>query len=226
MTEQARTLDPIVGFDGFAMLALSALVLTLSLGVSFLPALAHVLRTAWTTPAALPGAARIIVLGHRLRPDGTPSRHFRHRLDRARALHAQSGAEIFLLGGCTRPAGPSEAKAGAAYLRARSVPPDRLRCEDRSRHTLENLRAYRAAFPAAPGGTAVLVTSRFHLARASLLAGGLGLAHLPCAAEAGRAHLARLPGTLLFEAFLIHWYIVGRGFCRWTGDARMTARIS
>ena len=114
-------------------------------------------------------------------------------------LHAASGADIYILGGRTRPTLPFEAEAGAAHLRATRIPSDRLHCEDRSRHTLENLRAYRAAFP--PADAPALVTSRFHLARASLMANGLGLAHRPCAAEADRTHLAALPATLLFEAW-------------------------
>jgi uncharacterized SAM-binding protein YcdF (DUF218 family) len=106
------------------------------------------------------------------------------------------------------------------------VPAERLRLEDRSRHTLENLRHYRDQFGASGGAPPVLVTSRFHLARSSLLARGLRLAHTPCAAEHHAAVLLRQVPRMTMEAVLIHWYVVGRGYAHWAGNHRMTARIT
>jgi uncharacterized SAM-binding protein YcdF (DUF218 family) len=167
------------------------------------------------------------VLGNRLAPDGAPGAMFSRRLDRARALLGDSDAAIFILGGRTRAeVKKSEAEAGADFLIARGVAAARIRREDRSRHTLENLRFYRLRFPGAPAETCVLVTSRFHLARASMLARGLGIAHARCAAEEEHG---LIPGGLfrvLFEALLIHWYVVGKTFSICTGNARMIARIS
>jgi hypothetical protein len=31
---------------------------------------------------------------------------------------------------------------------------------------------------------------------------------------------------MVFEALLIHWYVTGRSFARFTGNRRMAARIS
>ena len=228
-------LEPFVGVDGLLTLGLSCLVMAAGCGVTLAAALVHAGRVAWWTPSTASGAARILVLGYRLGADGTPTSPMLVRLDRALALlETCPGATVFVLGGATGggPAGkhPTEAEAGLAYLRAHGVPPGRSHGEDRSRHTLENLRHYRASFPADPahpgptGGT-VLVTSRFHLARAALMARGLSLPVQLCAAE-DRPCRALRPVRLLTEAFLVHWYVVGRCFSLWTGNRRMLARIS
>jgi hypothetical protein len=72
----------------------------------------------------------------------------------------------------------------------------------------------------------LLVTSRFHLARSSLLAAGLGIAHTCCAAEDSRLPARRDLPRMLIEALLIHWYVTGRSFARLTGNKRMAARIT
>jgi uncharacterized SAM-binding protein YcdF (DUF218 family) len=215
----------VIGPDGLGMLALSVALMLLSLGVTLLLASGHVLWIALRTPHVVAAGASIVVLGMRLNKAGEPTRHYRARLDRARALWLR-GCRIVVLGGATSPGAISEADAGAAYLRARGVPADRLDTEARSRHTLENLLRYRERFPIAPAEQPLLVTSRFHLARTSLLAAGLGIAHTCCAAEDSRLPaLGDLP-RMLVEALLIHWYVTGRSFARLTGNKRMTARIT
>lgn len=223
-----RRLARLSGGDGFAMLALSLAVAVVSGGGSVLLALAHVWRVAARTPAhadpagggGVPG--RILVLGMKLDRDGRPGPLYRARLDRACALlAAHPGAGVVVLGGRTQPGAPSEAQAGRDHLRARGVPDAAIRLEAESRHTLENLRLYREGFPRA--GRVVLVTSRFHLARAGLMAETLGIPHRLCAAEAeGRTR----PGALVQEAVLVHWFLVGRAYCRLSGHARMLARIT
>jgi len=216
-----------IGADGFAMLGLSGAVMLLSLGTSLLLAFGYVLRIALRAPPALSSLTHIIVLGMRLNGNGNLDRCYRARLDRALALWRRSErSQIVILGGCTRPGRVSEAKAGAIYLRERGVRAAAIETEDRSRHTLENLVQYRERHP--PGRTEqpVLVTSRFHLARSSLLAAGLGIAHRRCAAEerplGALWHLQRM----LHEALLIHWYVTGRSFARLTRNRRIAARIT
>ena len=207
------------------MLALSVATMAASGGLSLLAALAHVARQGWIAPATrMDATARILVLGRRLPRHGLPDTAFRARLARAAALHAaRPGTEIVLLGGAPIPGRPAEATAGRAWLIAHGVPAAAIRTEDRSRHTLENLRCYRAAFPKAPGPV-LLVTSRTHIARSHRMAAGLGLACRICAAEAPRRALLR-PLRLLHEAFLLHWYMVGRGFADLSGNRRMQAQI-
>ena len=239
--EQAEGGEPgaILGPDGAATLVLSLLAIAATGGLSLLAVLARVLHVGWTAhdvvqpdaappatpPPATPLPARqIVVLGRRLDARGRPGAVFQARLARALALWRAAGpAEIVVLGGRARGAAASEAAAGRAWLLARGVPEAAIRIEDRSRHTLENLRCYRAGFAVA-GAPALLVSSRVHLARVRLMAHGLALPHSLCAAEARQAAALRLP-DLLAEAFFVHWYLVGRGFARRTGNARMLRRI-
>jgi len=225
--QEGPTTEPFLGPEGVATLLLALAVAACTLGLSLLAALWQVLRIACSAPSRPTGPVRqALVLGTRL-TEGRPGHAFRARLDRALALSAQQPSlEVVILGGVTAPGAPAEAAAGRRYLLAAGLAPDRIATEARSRHTLENLREFRAAFrPAGGGPPLLLVTSRTHLARAMLMARGLGLPVLPCAAEEGRLPLRawrRLPA----EAFLLHWYVVGRGFARATGNRRMLARIS
>jgi uncharacterized SAM-binding protein YcdF (DUF218 family) len=133
---------------------------------------------------------------------------------------------IIILGGGKAQFEESEATAGAAWLHAKGVPFEHIFVENQSRHTLENLVLYRDRLAAGTDCRPLLVTSRFHLARGSLLATGLGIVHVPCAAESSRLSLLRHCPQMLFEAVLIHWYITGRFFSRITGNKRMAARIT
>jgi uncharacterized SAM-binding protein YcdF (DUF218 family) len=221
-------MEPVViGPDGFAMLALSVALMLLSLGVTLLLASGHVLWTALRTPHVAAPGGHIIVLGTRLDETGEPTQRYRARLDRARSLWLRAqGCRIVILGGRTSPGSRPEAEAGAAYLRARGVPAHRLDTEDRSRHTLENLLHYRERFPVCRVERPLLVNNRLHLARSSVLAAGLGIAHTRCAAEDSRLPaLGDLP-RILIEALLIHWYVTGRSFARLTGNKRLAARIT
>jgi len=208
------------------MLALSTMLAVLSCGATLLLSLGYVLWIACRTRCDPPKVRRILVLGMRLDTLGQPGPDYRARLARAAALHAShDAARIVILGGRTTPGQPSEAAAGAVFLQGRNVPAAAILLEDRSRHTLENLTLYRARFAANAGPTA-LVTNRFHLARSSLLAAGLKIRHVRCAAEQSRRLPLRHVPLMVFEALLIHWYITGRGFARLTGNRRMAARIS
>ena len=72
----------------------------------------------------------------------------------------------------------------------------------------------------------VLVSRRYHLARAQALARGLGLQPVLCAAE---ERLGRDPWTcwrLVLEAYYLHWYAVGKTWSRWTGNRHSLARIT
>jgi vancomycin permeability regulator SanA len=216
----------LIGVDGFAMLMLSTTVMLVSCGATLLLSLGYVVWVACRTRCDAPASRRILVLGMRLDGEGKPGPAYRRRLSRAAALWTRNKAtEIVILGGRTARDQPSEAAAGAVFVCACDVATEAIRLEDRSRHTLENLILYRASFTA-EAEPAVLLTSRFHLARSSLLAKGLNIAHVRCAAEQARLPPLREVPLMLFEAALIHWYITGRSFARITGNRRMAARIS
>ena len=168
------------------------------------------------------------MFGTRLDKVGEPTKCYRERLDRAWALwQAAPASQIVILGGGSASLGArSEADAGSADPRARGVPVGRIRTDERSRHTLENLLQYREQFPIHPADQPLLVTNRFHLARSSLLAAGLGIAHTLCAAEDSRLVVLRDLPRMLNEALLIHWYATGRSFARLIGNRHIAARIS
>jgi uncharacterized SAM-binding protein YcdF (DUF218 family) len=219
--------EPIlIGTDGFAMLVLSTTLAVLSCGATLVLSVAYVVWIACRTECDAPPCRRILVLGMRLDLKGKPGPDYRMRLARAAALWTRAKTtEIVILGGRTAAGQPSEAASGAVFLHACDVATGSILLEDRSRHTLENLMLYRAHF-GPESDPAVLVSSRFHLARSSLLAKDLNIAHVPCAAEAARRPALRHVPLMLFEAALIHWYLTGRGFVRLTGNRPMAARIS
>ena len=213
--------DGFLGPDGAFTAALSLLVLLGSLGVTLLLVLRQVRRAAQAAPVA-GRSARALVLGFRL-TRGEPCAVYRARLLRAAALAAEDPRlTLVLLGGVTQAGLASEAEAGRRFLLAQGLPAGCLAVEEASRHTLENLRAFRAGFP--PSTTPdLLITSRAHLARSLAMARGLGLRLAPCAAEAE----PRVPlPHLLREAVLLHWYWVGFFFAHATRNRGMLARIT
>ncbi len=215
------------GIDGLATLLLSLAVILVSGGTSLLASFLFVRGVARrTAPVPAQGAERIIVLGMKL-VEGKPAPAYRQRLDRSyRLASRQPMARVFLLGGRTGGDGMSEAEAGKAYLIRSGLDAAILHTEDLSRHTLENLRNYRANDPEAATAVTHLVTSRFHLARSGMMAAGLGIRHALCAAEEHYGGTAALLLPLLREAFFVHWYVTGRLYATLTRNRRMLDRIS
>ena len=209
------------------MLVLSVLTMIATGGLSYVFAMVWMARDAMRGAKPIPDGTPILVLGVRLAAGGGIPREFQERLDHgARLLLGMTHGEIVLLGGVTRPNTPSEADTGKEYLIwRRDVAADRIHCERRSRHTLENLYFHRYG-PAYDGRAVSIVTSRFHMARASLLAGGLGMTVLPASSDRGLRSAFRVLVRLPWEGLLIHWYVVGRAFARVTGNTDMTKRIA
>jgi uncharacterized SAM-binding protein YcdF (DUF218 family) len=210
-----------------ATFLLALLVIAATMGISLVATTLRVVRFARAAPAgATPGRARwAVVLGAPL-SGAEPGPAFRARLDRAAALAtAHPGLCVAVLGGVSRRGAQAEAAVGLAHLAAAGLDPDRLLAEPRSRHTLENLSELRRARPEASVAL-LLVTSRSHLARAMAMAEGLGLNATPVAAETLPPPVWQALPRFLVEGFLLHWYLVGRGFARLTANRRMLSRIS
>jgi len=212
-----------VGADGFKMLFISLLLVLGSGGLSLLWSLFYVLRVGRAAPCRPDNIAPVLVPGVRL-VGGEVGDDFRLRLQRALALYQAGARELLLLGGVTGPGGVSEAAQGAAYLAARGVPRAALRLEERSRHTLENLRHARQLLDVASAVT--IVSNRYHLARLGVMAAGLGMPHTLCAAESDARWSMRRAGRLLLEAFYVHWYLTGRYWARLVRDRASEARIN
>ncbi len=196
-----------IGRDGFTTLFLSTLVATGTGGLSLLGCLWHVITVARRTPTILPKDGCRVVLGVCLDSDGNVSRDFKIRL--RRVLGSPLGP-ILLLGGYTNPNTPySEAGAGKKWLVARGIPAPLIEVEDGSRHTLENLQEVRARLANAQT-SAMMITNRYHLARTSMMARHLNIAHSLCPAEDRFTWSVLIAGKLFLEAIFIHWYQVGR----------------
>lgn len=123
----------------------------------------------------------VIVLGCRIRADGTLYPLVRARVDRAisfaRAQEEATGKRAVFVpsGGKGADEPESEAAAMARYLRAQGVPEDRILAEDRSTTTLENLRFSRALIEEHVREARIAFsTSSYHVYRGGILAAALG----------------------------------------------------
>ena len=107
-----------------------------------------------------------------------PSRTLRERLDRAAEyLTAHPDAFCVVTGGQGADETQPEAEVMAAYLTAAGIDPDRIAQETQSENTRENLQnaAAIAETRGLDASRVLIVTSEFHLRRASYIAGTLGL---------------------------------------------------
>lgn len=205
-----------MGADGAFTLFLSAGLILLTAGLSWLCMTLWVLWCALTASNRIAPADWILVLGRQLLGSAV-TLDFAARLDRAAAVAAaQPQARVLVLGGRTSEGPFSEAAQGRNYLLQRGLAAERIHMEDGSRHTLENLQQARGLLGDEPGRI-MLITSRYHLARSQILAAAQGLPVHPCAAESGFDWNLRSLTRLLQEGFYLHWYWVGR---LWVGLSR------
>lgn len=170
-----------------------------------------------------PAGGPILVCGHKL-DEGKISSQYRARLDEAARL-AASGANlpVLLLGGGR----PSEAAAGHDYLEtAHHIDPKRVLLEQASTDSMENLRNARDLLRARDlGGTPVLISSRYHLARLATFSRQLGLR---CRLHPAETRRQLRPGDLkasLLEAAYLCWFVLGRFYARMAGRGHLLARI-
>lgn len=120
------------------------------------------------------GTEAILVLGHRLKPDCTPTDDLISRIDRTVALWKATGAKVIMpCGGITRDRVRSEAEVMREMLLARGVPDEVIRLENKSRTTTENIVNAKALM--GTGARMALVTSDYHVERSLNLCRRLGL---------------------------------------------------
>jgi uncharacterized SAM-binding protein YcdF (DUF218 family) len=209
--------------DMLHVLAVAFAANVLTLGLVYAWFLGRTWQVARTAPQQARKVAGAIVFGKRL-VAGRPDAEYRWRLRQAlRLLRGDPSLLVLLTGG---PAGGGPSEAGVArdwLLRRMPAAAARLRVEERSRHTIDNLREARQLLP--PGRIALL-SNRYHLARCLTLARSLGLDVQPCAAE---PWLPRRRGTvrrLVLEAGYHMLFVLGRGWARLIGSQRMLARVT
>lgn len=111
----------------------------------------------------------VIVLGARVRKD-QPTRALRKRLDKAMEYAGENPDTILILSGGQGPdEGISEARCMYYYMEEKGMDTSRLRMEDQSTSTLENLR-FSAQFLDKKKDRIGIVSNNFHIFRAMLLA--------------------------------------------------------
>ncbi|MBK1735656.1 hypothetical protein CKO15_10245 [Halorhodospira abdelmalekii] len=208
-------------------------VLVISGGLSFVVTLLFLVRTAGMPVRAPATCDWILVPGHAL-DHGAPSREFKVRLLRAARLFKRfPHARLLVLGGRSPGSERSEAQAGLEYLSQHQgidVGCDQILAEDQSRHTLENFQsALRCLAIDKNDGkreaATLLVTSRYHMARALLMARNLGIPATPYPAEIKWRFSARQAVLILWEAYLVHWYFVGLYYAHAVGNRSMLDRV-
>jgi len=200
--------------DALHAMAVALVVLMATGGLAWLGYLWHVARVARRAPVDA-GAGIVLVFGKHC-AGGVPDADFLARIERARTLADAGATRLLLLGGGEH---PTEAEVAARELRQRGLPAAvQLVLEDASRDTLENLR-HALGLLGEGAAPVALLSNRYHLARCLLLADCVGLAAVPCAAE---ARFGFRP-ALLGEAALTMWIDIGR---RWAGLIRSERMLS
>lgn len=212
-----------MGWDGFATLLLCMAVVTASGGLTFLACWTVVIKFARLPATKTSAADVILVMGGRLN-SGEVTPEFQARLDEAVRLAVV--CPIIVLGGVASNGGPTEAGAGRSWLIARGFDETRIILEETSRNTLENLAHARGLMRRLDFRHPLLVSSRYHLARTSILAKGLGVTHDLAPADYPTMWYPSSLGSSLFEALMINWYYVSRAFAKVTGHETLLARMS
>jgi uncharacterized SAM-binding protein YcdF (DUF218 family) len=201
-----------LGREGFFSFLLSNVTIVFTVGLLWLYRLYEVASIATKTSSRCKAKDWIMVLGRHVKEE------YQQRLERVVELSKQDpGSRILVLGGKPRGEELSEAQLGRDYLIKKGIDPERIVLEQESRHTLENMLHARELLQQQQEQSVVLVTSRYHLARAKGLATSLGITHQLCAAE---ERMTMTPSAILHmvrEAYYLNWLWAARMWARLTG---------
>jgi uncharacterized SAM-binding protein YcdF (DUF218 family) len=217
--------DPFRRRDIVHSLTVTMVVCVATVGLLYLGYLVYAVTVAARSRHRVIDGDYLLVFGKRL-VDGQPDKDFRRRLERARTLAADAPARPLILLGGGEP-GASEAEVGLRVLRDMGLPAEvPVWIENRSRDTLENLRNARDVLSTQPPGTALLLSSRYHLARCARLAASMDFSYALCAAEARFVPTPRALLRLSAEAAFLCWLDVGTRWARLIGHRRMLGRVT
>lgn len=143
-------------------------------------------------PVADGTANYAIILGAKVKNDGTPSKALKYRLDAAYEYAKKYPHVHFVLsGGQGTDEFEAEAVAMQRYLIQRGINKNRLLLETKSTSTYENIRFSTAMIPLGQSRITI-ISSDFHLARAQLIATHLGISNCDVVA-------AKTPKSVAFK---------------------------
>ena len=129
----------------------------------------------------------IIILGARVRPDGTLSNSLEYRMQTALAAYEAGYADRFIVCGAQGGDEPcTEASAMKAYLIEHGVPEASVFMDDQSFNTRQNIDHAKAIMDEQGFSTAIVVTNAYHVARAKALCRDAGIEALGAAAKMPR----------------------------------------
>jgi len=213
-----------IDIDGYSMLILSALIMIATAGISYLFCFKKIFNTARTTPHHCSDNVMVCVLGKKL-VNEKPDKEYLLRLNRATHILENDGqSQVILLGGQTGNAKISEAFAGKEFLLSNNIKSSQIYLEEASRNTLENIKNAIVLLKE-KDKKIVVVTNRYHLARAKQMAEGFGLDVTLCAAEERLNINFVTVFKLIIEALHVHWYISGHYYAHLTNNNRIINRV-
>lgn len=210
--------------DGYAMLLLSTVLMVATAGLSYLFYFRKIFHTAINEKHHCDDDVVVFVLGKKL-INNKPDLEYVQRLKRAHTILSNNdNAQVILLGGKTGDANITEAYAGKIFLEENKIDSSRINLEEASRNTIENIKNAIGMLNV-KNKKVVIVSNRYHLARAKHMAEGFGLEVGLCAAEEKLALNLESLSKLMLEAVHIHWYKSGRFYANLTNNKRMLDRI-
>jgi len=129
----------------------------------------------YSFPKPVPETSELLILGAHVRPDGlSVTLHNRLAVGAAYA-NGHPDVQVFVSGGQGLNEPISEAAAMRDFLVTQGVSEDRIRLEDQSHNTFENMvYTYRMLPIKSERRPIIIVTSEFHICRASMLASRAG----------------------------------------------------
>lgn len=211
-------------YDGLLTLLFSIVIIAVSFGFTLLILFVYIVFIAIKTNYNDIKTDRIVILGKKL-INNLPDKDYRLRLDRALTIaNHEVNAQIYILGGNTGESIISESRAGQNYLENNNIQSKHIYIEEMSHDTLDNMKQLKSC-DLIPDKNIALITNRYHLARASIMAKGFGFIVQPCAAEEVFKLSFVTIARLFKESFFLHWYLTGRYYSRFTRNQRMIARM-
>jgi uncharacterized SAM-binding protein YcdF (DUF218 family) len=152
----------------------------------------------------------IIILGCQVRGE-TPSRFLIERTDKAIELYNNGYAKYIIASGGKGPGEDiSEAEAMRRYMLSKGIDESAIIMEDKSASTLENLHNSKAIMDKMGLGNAVVISNKYHLKRASVMAKRAGIEGCYAGIFVPRYILNEIMGFLREIPAITRLYILGR----------------
>lgn len=214
--------------DGLFMLFISSAFIFATLGISLFVLIIRVILRARLSDDSMQDSP-LCLFGYQL-SNNKVAPILQERLDYLLQTSSKNNMLILLLGGITKGNTIAEAKAAFDYLiEVKPSLESRLRIEDKSRNTLENLKQARKSLDKELkdfDGKIVLVTHDYHLLRCEAMAKALGFYPY----SAGCKTNSKLSFNFIFkvigEAFFIHWFYTGYFIGKLFSSKRILEKIT